>query len=517
MISGKDLEALSDDPDELSSELSALAGPSAGPNGGQIYVDGFTGGQLPPKSSIREIRINQNPFSAQYDRLGFGRVEVFTKPGTDKFHGSFQANGNPSQFNSGNPLQTVATAPYHTVFMFGNLTGPLSKSASFSVGGSHRDIEDASFTNATILAPSAGSITPCNPGQAGCVQTQAQFSTNTPQIRTDISPRFDFALGEKNVLTARFQYVQNDSLNGGIGNLALPSVALNSNSKTAEIQLSDTQTWSSKLINETRFEWERNRTSSNPLSTAPSVTVSGAFSTGGSSTGFTLHSDHFEVQNYTSVQIPKNFIRFGGRLRINRDAATPLNNTNGAFTYSSLAAYAAGTPSQFTLTRLNVRSVGLHAFRHWPLCRNGLEGQAEPHHQLRPALRGAELPQRSQQRGPAPFFRLWRSQRQREPEDGDPRRLRDVLRPLLLGQRVQSHPPERAETDGVHDRHRAFHVHADVSGFLHRGLNCEQRDYLFAGARHSCAVYSAVRRRRGSAGVSVRNDFRQLSPCGRPS
>ena len=87
VIKGKDLESLSDDPDELQSELEALAGPSAGPNGGQIYIDGFTGGQLPPKSSIREIRVNQNPFSAQYDTLGYGRIEILTKPGTDKLHG----------------------------------------------------------------------------------------------------------------------------------------------------------------------------------------------------------------------------------------------------------------------------------------------------------------------------------------------------------------------------------------------------------------------------------------------
>lgn len=62
VIKGEDLNALSDDPDELQSELQALAGPSAGPNGGQIYVDGFTAGQLPPKADILEIRINQNPF-----------------------------------------------------------------------------------------------------------------------------------------------------------------------------------------------------------------------------------------------------------------------------------------------------------------------------------------------------------------------------------------------------------------------------------------------------------------------
>ena len=43
VLSGKDLEALPDDPDELQADLEALAGPSAGPNGGQIYIDGFTG------------------------------------------------------------------------------------------------------------------------------------------------------------------------------------------------------------------------------------------------------------------------------------------------------------------------------------------------------------------------------------------------------------------------------------------------------------------------------------------
>src|ERR1700722_9917244 len=70
VLSGKDLEALPDDPDELLSDLQALAGPSAGPDGGQLYIDGFTAGQLPPKSSIREIRVNQNPFSAEFDKLG---------------------------------------------------------------------------------------------------------------------------------------------------------------------------------------------------------------------------------------------------------------------------------------------------------------------------------------------------------------------------------------------------------------------------------------------------------------
>ena len=93
-----------DDPDDLADALQALAGPGAGPNGGQIYIDGFSGGNLPPKESIREIRINQNPFSAEYDRLGFGRIEILTKPGSDSFRGSVFFNESNGVFNSRNPF-----------------------------------------------------------------------------------------------------------------------------------------------------------------------------------------------------------------------------------------------------------------------------------------------------------------------------------------------------------------------------------------------------------------------------
>jgi hypothetical protein len=394
ILTGKDLEALSDDPDELSSELSALAGPSAGPNGGQIYVDGFTGGQLPPKSSIREIRINQNPFSAQYDKLGFGRIEVFTKPGTDKIHGNFQINGNPSQFNSEDSLENgVYVPPYHTIFSFGNLTGPLSKIASYSIGGSYRAIQDDAFTNATLYGV-VGATTPCPAGAttsssgAPCVQTAAQVSTNTPQTRFDISPRVDVALGDKNVLTTRFEYEQNDQHNQGIGNFTLPSAAYTNSTNEAELQMSDSENFSTRLINETRFEYSRDHTTTTPLNSMPTVTIGGDFTSGGySGQSLTDHQDHFEVQNYTSLQLKKNFIRFGGRLRTTREAQNSQGNTNGSFTYTSLLtptdciskptqgtciiqdpvtlatstvadnSYQSGVPSQFSLTQVNVPKV----------------------------------------------------------------------------------------------------------------------------------------------------------------
>ena len=92
VLRGSDLQALADNPEDLATDLQALAGPSAGPSGGSIYIDGFTGGQLPSKEAIREIRINQNPFSPEYDKLGYGRIEILTKPGTDHYRGTIDYN-----------------------------------------------------------------------------------------------------------------------------------------------------------------------------------------------------------------------------------------------------------------------------------------------------------------------------------------------------------------------------------------------------------------------------------------
>src|SRR5579862_753379 len=130
ILRGADLEALSDDPDDLQADLQALAGPAAGPSGGQIYIDGFTGGTLPAKDSIREIRINQNPFSAEFDKLGYGRIEILTKPGSDKFHGNVNADLGDAIFDARNPY-AAQKAPFVQREFGGTVSGPINKKASF--------------------------------------------------------------------------------------------------------------------------------------------------------------------------------------------------------------------------------------------------------------------------------------------------------------------------------------------------------------------------------------------------
>jgi Carboxypeptidase regulatory-like domain len=344
ILSGTDLDALPDDPDELQTDLEALAGPSAGPNGGQIYIDGFTGGQLPPKSSIREIRINQNPFSAEYDKLGYGRIEVFTKPGTEKYHGQVSVMGNSSAFNSQNPFLEGTEPPYHSLQYIGNVGGPLGKKTSFFVDVQRRNIDEIAVVNATVLNPDP----PCP--DPSCLGLPFSTAVPNPHTRTNISPRLDFQLSKNNTLTTRYQYFRNAEDNDGVGQLVLPSQGANTSSTEHTFQISDTQVLSAKVVNETRFQYLRENDREAPLQTEPTVTVLGAFTQGGSSAGIsTDQQDHYELQNYTSMALGKHVLKFGGRLRAVHDVETSATNFNGTWTFQDLSAYSQGQPLQFSI------------------------------------------------------------------------------------------------------------------------------------------------------------------------
>ena len=70
------------------------------------------------------------------------------------------------------------------------------------------------------------------------------------------------------------------------------------------------------------------------------ISVAGAFSGGGSSAGISSDvEDHYEFQNYTSMTLGKNFVRFGGRLRDNEETTSSTGGFNGTYSFPSLNAY----------------------------------------------------------------------------------------------------------------------------------------------------------------------------------
>jgi hypothetical protein len=339
VLKGADLDALSDDPDELSNELTALAGPSAGPNGGQIYIDGFTGGTLPPKSAIREIRINQNPFSAEFDHIGYGRIEILTKPGTNTFHGRGFVMGNDKLFNTGNPF--VSSIPdYHSIQYNGSISGSFNKKASYSLSVEGRNIQDANIYTASTAVLNTTTGLYFIPTDSNGNIIPVTGSVFSPSTRIEVSPRIDLQLGAKDTLTLRYQYERGSQSGSLSGSTSLPTLATSGTSSEHAIQLTDSHIINDHIVNETHFQYRRSLSSTTPVSSMPTVSVSGNFSGGGSGGQFnTDHTDHLELQNMTTMSAGAHAIKFGAWLRDNRDANSTNANFNGSFSFPSLQAY----------------------------------------------------------------------------------------------------------------------------------------------------------------------------------
>lgn len=325
VLKDKDLDALPDDPDELEAALQALAGPLAGPDGGQINIDGFTGGRLPPKEAIREIRINQNPFSAEYDRIGFGRIDILTKPGYDKFRGSAFFNFNDESLNSRNPF-ALNRAPSQVRNFGGYVSGPIvSKKASYFVDVNQSQRDENSVISATILDPSLNVV-------------NFFQDVTVPTRRFSISPRVDFAINDKNTLVARYGFSRSTAENQGIGGFTLLSRAYESSNTQHEINLTESMIINAKTVNETRFRYEFNKREQEGDNSIPTINVANAFTSGGSSIGLSYNqSNRWELQNYTTTSFGKasqHAVKFGVRLRGVSIKDRSESNYAGTFTFS---------------------------------------------------------------------------------------------------------------------------------------------------------------------------------------
>lgn len=363
VITGRSLDALSNDPDELQSQLSVLAGPSVGPGGGQIYINGFTRGDLPPKSEIREIRVNSDPFAVQNERLGYGRIDIDTKPGGSSFHGGFSTQYNNSSMNALSPFLNASgtnSPSYHTLLWNGELGGPLTKKSSFYIDVEQRNINRANLVNTEILGPNLNIVPYVN-------------TVANPRTLFSGSGRLDYQLTPSNTLAVRYEYFKRGERNSGVDTQTLPSQAYNYNRYHHNLQIFDSQTLGPRVVNEARFQYLHFHDVETPQSLSPEIDVLGAFLGGGSSNGsLDRHESHYEFRDGVTMSLRHHLIQFGGWLRGIRRQQDDTANFNGTFTFNSLSDYqqteqalqngmtvsqiqAAGYgPSQFNITTGNL-------------------------------------------------------------------------------------------------------------------------------------------------------------------
>lgn len=325
VLRGRDLETLPNDPQALAAALQAMAGPTDPESGGnaQMKVDGFSNGQLPPKEAIREVRINNNPFSAENEFPGWNGIEIFTQPGADKWHGSFSFDFNDESLNSRNPFTTVR-APYQQRAYSASLSGPiLPKRASFSIYMGRYASDANSVVNATTLDPVT--LKPVTINE----------SFVTPDVNNYGNVRLDFKINKQHTLVGRFAYNQSTQDLQGIGGFALPSRAYRGRRTNFNVQVTETALLNEKTVNETRFQFIRRRSSQTSILNAFALNVLDSFQGGGSQVGASSNAeDRLELQNFTSWTSGNHFLKVGARLRRAAIDSISPGNFGGTYTFA---------------------------------------------------------------------------------------------------------------------------------------------------------------------------------------
>ena len=321
VLKGKDLDALPDDPDGLLAALQAMAGPSAGPSGTQVYIDGFTANdRLPPKQTIKEVRINLNPFSSEFDRLGFGRIEITTRPGAEQFHGLGEFYFNDDSLNARNPF-AAQKAPFSAKYYYGSLSGPLiSKRATFFAAAQWRDTVDNAIINATVLDPNLNI-------------TRYTQVTQAPKHEIFTSFSADYRLNQNHTLTVNYRYLPTWWHGIGVGDFSLESRAYDLEHIDHNIRLTEVGVINSKIVNETRFQYLRSRRRLIDDNPDPGLKVLEAFNGGGAQVGNSFNNeDRWELHNYTTASLGAHVLRAGGRIR--GVSVTNASRANFGGTYS---------------------------------------------------------------------------------------------------------------------------------------------------------------------------------------
>ncbi len=361
-LSGNQLDILSDDPDTLREQLTAMAGGGVGPTGPEFLIDGFSNGQIPPKSAIRAIHINNDPYSAVYDHPGFGRVEIETQAGGNQLHGMLDFGGTGDALNSQNPFITGAEPPYHQLLFRGNLGGPIGKVTSYFVAGTSSDLQNNAIVNA---------INPLAP------QVSLSEAIPNPLHDDDYSFRLDHRFSPANQINGRYEIHRLHQTNAGVGLLALPDEGYTNSALTQTLQLADNEVFNPKIVNDVRFQYIRTRLTQEPNGTQSTIIVEGSFAGGGSPTQqLRDNQDQYELQENLSIDRGRHFIRAGLRYRLLRDSNDSRAGYNGQYIFPDLASYEAGTPSEFALTAgqssgaVSTGDLGLYAEDEWKLTRS---------------------------------------------------------------------------------------------------------------------------------------------------
>jgi hypothetical protein len=317
--------------------VSAFLDPGAlGTGGATLVVDGMEARKVGVSASaIQQIKINQDPYAAEFARPGQGRIEVVTKAGAQEYSGEVNVTFRDARLNARNALAPSRPPEQRRIYE-GSFGGPIGdgKTTSFLVSA-NREEQDL---QAIIYAQ----------GPTGLIQA----TVPTPQRAIELSGSISHQVGKSNTFSLRVNYQTDSARNEGVGGTTIQESGSNTTDREVEVVLNHRAIISKKLVNQFRLLYGQDRQPTTSLSQAQRIVVQDAFTGGGAQNDSVDSERHFTL-NETLTYVSGRHLARGGVAVPDWSWRTydDRSNFGGTFSFSSLEDYALGRPYSFSQMR----------------------------------------------------------------------------------------------------------------------------------------------------------------------
>jgi len=326
-LTREQMDALSDDPNEMQRQLQDMAGPGA-----VMRIDSFEGGDLPPKAMIKAIHITRDQFAAENHGAEGTFIDIITQPGVGPVRASTNYNVNTDGLSARNAF-TPTKGDTQTQNFSMNVSGGLIRNkASFSIGFNGNSSFETPALN--IAVPSG-------------VKSD---SLNAKQPRSFALARGNFDYAVTRDQTLRISYNQNDSTNRnmGIGGFNLPERAYTSDNHNHTFRVQEAGPLGRRFFTNTRLNVGWTDSDQRSAVEARTVKVLDSFTAGGAQVAGGRHSRDLNFASDLDYVRGIHSLRAGTVLNAQWYHSDDTSNYLGTYTFESLEAFEAGTPRSYT-------------------------------------------------------------------------------------------------------------------------------------------------------------------------
>jgi hypothetical protein len=344
------------DQDYVGTLSSFLDQGSVGTMGTTIVVDGMEqkdAGVTP--SAVQSVKINNDPYSAEFSRPGRGRIEITTKTPDPAYHGTFNFIARDYHLDARNAFAATKAPEQRRIFE-GVVTGAVAgmKRTFFLVSADYQQDNLQSIIFAQL--------------PSGLLQQNVP----SPVRAKDLASRITHDFSDNHTGTLQFTYegrsrrnqlssgqgltaAQNPNGGGGgnqnqaSGGFVLPEAGRNISNIERHLKYSDKLVLSPSLLNQFQIMYERNRDSTASTTEQRQIAVQNAFVGGGAQATQLATENNVDIRDVLTFSHKAHTVTAGVAIpNMSRRGLNDYSNRLGTFNFATLQDYVDGRPYSFT-------------------------------------------------------------------------------------------------------------------------------------------------------------------------